>query len=282
VVDAGSGHVATVKNADNPQAVAAGYGSVWVANFADSTIERVDATAPDEKSVTIPLELSQPVAAGDRRFLPFDVTVGAGAVWASSARGYVARIDPASNRVAAMVKTTTHSTGPVVATDDAVWIGEGLQLGRIDPITNAVSRVVIDGPGSRRLNVGALVLSNGSLWVSGDWSRPSRDAVGHPDYTITGEAALAEVDAETGAVRSISPLDPGTALQGGDADKLWLTNTQKRTVYEFSPETRRITATAHVRAVGPVIAARGSRVWLASTKRELRSVRFVPTNAASR
>ena len=282
VVDARSGRVAAVREADGPQSLAAGYGSVWVANFADSKIERVDAADPDEESVAIPLELPQPVAASDRRFLPIDVTVGAGAVWVSSARGYVARIDPASNRVAALVKTTADATGPIVASDDAVWIGEGLRLGRLDPSTNSVSRIVIDGPGDRRLNVGALVLSHESLWVGGDWARPSRDAVGNTDYTITGEAALAEVDAQTGEIRSTSPLIPGTTLQGGDSSKLWLTNTRKRMVYEFNPVTRKIAATARVRAVGPVIAAQGNRVWLASTTRELRSVRLVSRAGASR
>lgn len=282
IVDADSGRIATVREADGPQAITAGHGSVWIANFADSTIERVDAANPDGKSVTIPLGLPRPVAAADQRFLPIDVTAGAGAVWASSARGYVARIDPASNRVTAMIKTTPDATGPVVASDATVWIGEGLRLGRIDTETNSVSRVVINGPGGRRLNVGAMILSQGRLWVGGEWARPSRDAVGNPDYTVTGEAALAELDTQSGEVRSTSPLAPGTTLQGGDVGKLWLTNTRKRAVYEFSVADRRITATAHVRAVGPVIAAQGTRLWLASTKRELRSVLLIRRDGASR
>lgn len=275
VVDARSGRVATIRDAASPQAVAAGYDSVWVAHFAESTIERIDAADPGQQSVTIPLELPRPVAAGDRRFLPVDVTVGPDGVWASSARGYVVRIDPASNEVTAMIRTTADSTGPVVAGNATVWIGEGLRLGRIDTYTNSVSRFVIDGPGDRRLAVGSVIMGRGRLWVGGEWARPTRDTVGHPDYTLTGEAALAEVDASTGEVRSTSPLSPGTTLQGGDAGKLWLTNTRKRMVYEYSVAKRTIVATAHVRAVGPVIAAQGSRVWLASTSRELRSVRLV-------
>jgi streptogramin lyase len=82
-------HVSTVRAAGFGYypAVAAGLGSVWLADDAHRTIVRVD---PVREAVvgTYPLGGA-----------PLGVAVGAGAAWAPGDDGTVARIDPSSNEV---------------------------------------------------------------------------------------------------------------------------------------------------------------------------------------
>jgi hypothetical protein len=82
------------------QALAIGGGSAWIANFAKSAVERVDPATGDVVA-TIPLVLPEAAAPGDSSFLPTEIQFGGESVWVSGGRGYVARIDPATNAVAA-------------------------------------------------------------------------------------------------------------------------------------------------------------------------------------
>ena len=266
--DASSGRVLrTTAAVQSPQAVAEGEDSVWTADFWHSTVTRFSAQT-GSRLATVSLTLPRPVAGGDDRFLPVDLTVRDGAVWVTTGRGYVARIDPATNRVTAMVKTADDSTGPMVAGGGSLWIGEGLEIGRLDVVTGKLSNTTIEGPGDRRLSIGALTLANGALWIGGEWATPSRDATGHRDYTITDEAVLVEVDPATGAVQSTTGLPHGSTLRSDSAGGLWLANPRRKELYEFSPRTRKIVASARVRAIGAVIPASGHRVWVASSANE--------------
>lgn len=260
-IDARTGRARTTAVVRNPQTVAAGADSVWTADFWDSTVTRFSAQ-PGQRLATIPLKLPHPVALDDDRFLPFDLTTGEGGVWVATARGYVARIDAATNRVTTMVKTAADATGPIVAGGGAIWIGQDLQLGRLDPATGRLSNTTIDGPGGRRFGIGALTFADGALWAGGGWATPSRGAEGHTDYTATDDNAIAEINPATGTARSVTPLPRGAGLRSDQAG-LWLTNARSNKLYEFNPRTRRVVAAAHVRTpTGAVIPAPGHRVWV--------------------
>jgi streptogramin lyase len=72
-------------------------------------------------------------------FVPWDVAVGEGAVWVSTGRGVLARIDRSTNAVGDIVRLPGDTTGEVAAGEGAVWVTENVPgLFRIDPSTNRV------------------------------------------------------------------------------------------------------------------------------------------------
>jgi YVTN family beta-propeller protein len=99
----------TLHAGKEPNAIAVGAGSVWVANEGDGSVSRID-PATDGVSQTIP------VGAG-----PTALTVGDGAVWVASGDGSVSRIDPGTNRVAARIKVG-HRPAGVAVDGGAVWV----------------------------------------------------------------------------------------------------------------------------------------------------------------
>ena len=87
----------------NPTGLAVDATTVWVVHPDTDEVVRV---APGTGRVVARIRLGPlpfEIGAGDRRFLPSLVAVGAGAGWVASARGAVARIDAASNRVVAVI-----------------------------------------------------------------------------------------------------------------------------------------------------------------------------------
>src|SRR5947199_52239 len=77
-----------IEVAGQPDAVAVGFGSIWVADTTDNSVLRLD---PRQS----PTPVQIPVGAH-----PSDVAVGGGWVWVTNERGdSVSRVDPSTNRV---------------------------------------------------------------------------------------------------------------------------------------------------------------------------------------
>jgi streptogramin lyase len=85
---------------------------VWVACYWSKELVRIDGRT---------LETVAHIALGPG---PLDVSVGAGAVWATSRdRREIQRIDPSSNEIVSRVALAGEaSPNSVVAVDDAVWV----------------------------------------------------------------------------------------------------------------------------------------------------------------
>ena len=78
-----------------PAAIALGSDSLWVANFGDDTVTRVEIPGPGQPATLTHI----PVGDG-----PVDVAVGEGAVWVANSLGRsVSRIDPETNDVEASI-----------------------------------------------------------------------------------------------------------------------------------------------------------------------------------
>lgn len=89
-----------------PAGLAAGAGSIWVANRDDDAVMRID-------PATGGLNASFPIEVGDG---PTAVAVGAGAVWvANTAAGTISRIDPATNEVEATIDIGNSPSGIALA-----------------------------------------------------------------------------------------------------------------------------------------------------------------------
>jgi len=97
----------------NPSAIAVGEGSLWVANFDDDTVTRVE--VPGAGQAVAP----QPIAVGDG---PVDVAVGEGGVWVvSQLDRRLTRIDPDTGKVVARI-AIGNEPQRVAAGGGAVWV----------------------------------------------------------------------------------------------------------------------------------------------------------------
>jgi YVTN family beta-propeller protein len=149
--DPGSGRpTGSVDVGNEPSAVAAGAGSLWVTNSADGTVTRID---PGTLVAT-----TIPVGHG-----PDAVAVNAAGVWVANAGDdTLVRIDPDTGAVAATIGV---GDGPaaVLATAAALWVANARDgtVMRLDPRSGAVTKTIHLG-GSPT----ALVSAAGRVWVT--------------------------------------------------------------------------------------------------------------------
>jgi hypothetical protein len=182
----------------NPTSLAVGAGTIWVAHPDTDEVVRLD---PGTGRVVARIKLGPlpfQVAPGDRRFLPSLVAVGAGAGWVATARGAVARIDLASNRVVAVTKIPPGTPAGIAVAGGSVWVAAGGDgVARIEAATNRLLGLIRLDLYAERVAVG-----RGAIWVGG----PTTD----PIVEIAG--AVARIDPVTGRVREIVPTGLPIAL----------------------------------------------------------------------
>jgi hypothetical protein len=141
--------------------IAAGAGAIWVTNFADGTISRID---PNSRRVVATIRL------GGRNL--GQLAVSHGMVWVlredydiSKHGGELIRLDPKTNLVDGITILGKNVCGGfgMAMTADAVWVTADAQgkVIRIDPATGKiVTRIRMDGPPI------APTVSQGDLWVA--------------------------------------------------------------------------------------------------------------------
>jgi streptogramin lyase len=134
-----------------PRALAAGDGSLWVANDRAGTLVEIDLA-----SGTV---VGHPIGLGST---PTDVSFGGGSLWVTSMDSdLLYRVDPEQGRVVATVEVCD---GPesVVASDDAVWVAcrVGRTVRHLAPDGTFVADVAIPGVPS------ALALDGDGVWVA--------------------------------------------------------------------------------------------------------------------
>ena len=110
-VDAENGKVVTtIPVGDGPIAIAVGLGAVWVANQNDGSVSRID---PRTNSVVKAISVGS---------LPNSVAVGAGAVWAANAGdGTISRIDTETNGISSTI-SVGHRPQGIAFTSDLIWV----------------------------------------------------------------------------------------------------------------------------------------------------------------
>jgi YVTN family beta-propeller protein len=147
--DSGQG-VGSVGVGNDPSAIAAGAGFVWVTNRADGTVTRIDPTTLG--ATTIPVGHS-----------PAAVAVNAAGAWiANAGDNTLVRVDAETNAVA---DTTRVGDGPtaVLATPTALWVANGRDgtVMRLDPRSGDVSKTIRLGG-----TPDALAFADGQVWVA--------------------------------------------------------------------------------------------------------------------
>jgi YVTN family beta-propeller protein len=167
----------TVDVGNNPTAITAGDGFVWVANQADGTVTRIDPTTL--------LTATIPVGHG-----PAALSVGANGVWvANSGDNAVVRIDPSTDAVAGTVQVGSNPDA-VLATPGAVWVANAGDetLMRIEPASGKVTKTLHLGGAPT-----ALASAGGRVWVAVERapaSAPAQGGVAH----LTSNATFRSLD----------------------------------------------------------------------------------------
>jgi peptide/nickel transport system substrate-binding protein len=217
-----------------PRALAAGGGSVWVADAKDQTVSRLEPNR--NRVVAVPVG-SDPVALafGDR------------ALWvAERGDGTVAEISPLSNKVIRRIDNL-NAPSALAAGDGSVWVASA--------VDKTVSRVRADGS--------AVVIHLGAP--------PSAIAIGAGAVWITSEetGTLFRVEPRTATVaRAIRVGNRPVAVAAGESG-VWVVNRQDATVWRIDPETNSVSDTITVARDPAAIALSASGVWVATANAQV-------------
>ena len=179
LIDAGSGRITEQYSVGrDPGAIAAGAGSVWVANRRDGTVSRI---SPARREIaTIPV-------GGE----PTGLAFGAGTLWVADGQGRaVFQIDPQLNKVVQPYEVG-NAANAVAVGSDAVWVASAVDatVAKIDLTTGKVSKAIEVGGRPSALATGA-----GAIWVANEET-----------------ASVVRLDPESGTPLARIPLATGQA-----------------------------------------------------------------------
>ena len=172
---------------------------------------------------------------------------GFGAVWvANSAKNAVQRIDPATNRVTAVVPIGAQPCDGLATGFGSVWAVDCAgALVRIDP---SAGRVVARIPVTAESDEGLIAAGEGGLWILSSLN------VNHD--------ALIRIDPATNKVagRVLVPFGSTAAAVGFGA--VWVTTAAGSTVERVDPSTGKVVATIRVHEAPRFLAAGEGAVWV--------------------
>jgi YVTN family beta-propeller protein len=234
VIDPGDGRItAQYRVGHAPGAIAAGAGSVWIANARDGTVSRVDRGREQVTTIDVGGE-------------PTALAYGAGSLWVADAeRRRLAQVDSRTNRVVRRYPTGNAPRGVTVAAG-AVWVAS--------PVDGQVDRIDLAGGGAvRRIGVGggpaALAAGAGAVWVAGEEG-----------------GVLVRLDARSGAALKSIGVGNGPAGVSVGEGGVWVANRDDGTVTRVDPATSSVTDTIRVggRPVG--VATGEGAVWVADAR----------------
>jgi YVTN family beta-propeller protein len=222
---------AVVPVGTSPASVAAGTRAVWVSNYDDNTVSRID---PATHAV-------QTIAVGST---PSGIAVGDGAVWvANNFGGTVSWINPTVNRV---VKTIPVGNGPsgVAVGFGSVWVANSTDgtLSRIDAVTGVPGAPIALGGDPTGVAVGF-----DAVWVS--------DAA---------DRRVLEIDPQTNQVSASIDVGTGPGAIAVGAGSVWVANSLDGTVSKIDPQTDQVTAVITVGDGPDAIVAGAGGVWVAN------------------
>ncbi len=225
--------------------LAIGFGSLWIPNCGDKTLDRVD-LATGRVTKTVPMGVADSEGG---------IAVGAGSVWMmTDGTSTLSEIDPATDKVVSKTQLPAGCYTPLFGFE-SVWVTCTKQntLIRVDPRTKGILATVPVGPQPRFLSAG-----EGAVWTlnQGDGTvtrvNPQTNRVAATIAVgIPGEGG--DISAGEGSVWAtsfgfpVSRIDPATneVVQqfvgtGGDAIRaggglVWLSNYMLHTEWKIDP-----------------------------------------------
>jgi class 3 adenylate cyclase/streptogramin lyase len=218
-----------------PNGLFFGEGSIWVTNFRDETLSRID---PGRGAVTDTTSIGGP---------PTGVTYGARAIWITTRfglrtgeEGSVVRFSPSLGRREQVISLGS-GVEAIAFGHDAVWVADQLRdvVLRIEPATNRV-----DGEVAVARSPGAIAVGAGSVWVASNL-----------DGTVW------RIDPATLDVQARITVRPPTAIGVGHGG-VWVTSEAADVLTRIDPATN--LPTTYAIGDGPRgVAPAGDSVWVA-------------------
>ena len=234
---------------DSPFAVTVGRGRVWVANPS-----RLVAIDPHYNHVTRRIRLTQMIGGVDARDRGFDTTAaiasGHAGIWVAHGVSALSAVDPVS---ATLAQTVTLADVPVAiaVADDAVWIAAAPtnRLLAVDAGTGSVTSSIFVPDMAVVYGIAGTPIGNGL-------------AVGYGSVWLAVHDAVRRIDPITGGTTARIPTANGALGAAVGAGSIWVTNYYAGTVSRIDPGTNRITSTIRIgnNPTGVVVAA--GRVWV--------------------
>jgi hypothetical protein len=173
----------------DPGTIAGGDGVIWLAHFSTGEVARIDPQT-GQTTASTDLRLPKPVTStGDRRFIPSAISFSADRVWASTARGWTAEINP---RTAQLIRMTSSSSQAPSATTAAgvTWVADELYgIGTFTANNPRVVRHKILWAG-HPLSIDTVAHAAGLVWALG-WRNLSASG----NHTVT---VVTTIDPRTG------------------------------------------------------------------------------------
>jgi YVTN family beta-propeller protein len=233
LVALGSGASHDVGLDSAPAAMAAGDGSIWLAEPNEGRVTRVDLeTGAIADRVPIGASASA-------------IAIGGGSVWAASVPGdTLTRIDPASGTVTQRIDLGGARAGALAWGGSALWIA--------DVTSNTLIGLDPARPGSRRtlalpLRPSALAAGDRVMWVA--------------DYD---GASVAQVELRRGRPLTTTRVGNGPAALAVGFGSTWVANALDSTVSRVDPTSGKVTATIPVGSGPGALVVAGGSVWVAN------------------
>jgi YVTN family beta-propeller protein len=283
-IDAASGLVTkSFSVGDAPRALALGFDSVWVANYAEKTVTRVDRRSG--RRDTIPVD-SHPtgiaayegmvwVSTFEGLLIPIDprfnsvgtaiplpavparmtagregvgeIAVGGGFLWVSVPPTTVVRIDPSRPEEVLSIAPDSGTQGAIAYRDDEAWTGGS---GDVFPIAAA------SGTPEPGVPVGTpvrdLTFADSSLWVVSGGPARSRTLV-----------ALRRIDFRTRLIETTIRVGSDPVAVASMGGSIWVASRSDGAVSRIDPATNRVVDTITLGARAWAVVADENGVWVA-------------------
>jgi YVTN family beta-propeller protein len=290
VIDAASNHVVRdISLGGRPSAIAVGAGAVWVADYDDGTVVRIDLKTERTRAIAVGLE-------------PGSVAVDSNAVWATDGLR-LARIDAHFGNVTAKnvldhrgrqfrpKDLSSGSPAALASGPGGLWIAHGISaVSRINPaaVNTTQTLTLADVPL-------ALAVADGSVWAAappterlieidpGTASIAGSIRIANMNYGAAGEKVSAGIAADRSSVwvptgggvtridrfglAPLARISTSTHAMGIaiGAGSVWVTNDRAGTVTRIDPKTNSIVATIKVGGSPGWVAVTHDRVWVTIT-----------------
>ena len=222
---------ATVPLQAPPTDLAAGFGSLWVAEADAGLVVRVD---PRRRAVVATI----PVGTRPSRIL----AVG-GQVWVLDPLDRtVSRIDPETDTVAQTI-TVGREPSDVLISGGSLWVanrGDGT-VQQIDPSTGRTLRLIRTGG-----DPSGLAAADGAMWVATDES-----------------GTVERIDARTGVVTNTIRVGDAPAAISASAAGVWVLDPLDATVSRVDPRRDAVAATVQLGGAPAALQQSGGYVWVA-------------------
>jgi len=206
---------------DAPGQLVADEQAVWVTHWETGAVSRLD---PETGEVVAEIPLELPFDFGGNQdnflFIPYDMVIGHGSVWVSTARGAIARIDPSSNELVEMFEFPNQYLGGDLAVGpDGVWVTADLAgVYHVSSTTGEIANVPLE---TLDHSAGGVFVpgadADDTVYVSGDRLERNDDGefrVIDGGYTMSNETGVSRIDPATLEIVASTAFDKAVVHLG--------------------------------------------------------------------